>query len=62
MPGVTGDEGTGGGGMSDENVEEVGVGERFGPRGVRDMERPIELKKDMINESSNNDDQYLTIT
>lgn len=29
----------GGGGMSDENVEEVGVGERFGPRCVRDMER-----------------------
>lgn len=39
MPGVTGDEGTGWDGMSDENVEEVGVGERFGPRGVRDMER-----------------------
>jgi hypothetical protein len=39
MLGVTGDEGTGGGCMSDENVEEVGVGERFGPRGVRDMER-----------------------
>jgi len=34
---LTGDGGTGGGGMS--NVAEVGVGERFGPRGARDIER-----------------------
>lgn len=38
-PEMTGDGGTGGGGMSGWDVEEVGVGERFGPRGARDMER-----------------------
>jgi len=44
--GLLGDEGRGGGGISGKVVE-VGVGERLGPRGFRDMDRPIELKKDM---------------
>jgi hypothetical protein len=34
-----GDGGTGGGGISGGNVAEVGVGDRFGPRGARLMER-----------------------
>jgi len=36
---VEGDGGTGGGGMSGGNIDEVGVGDRFGPRGARLMER-----------------------
>jgi hypothetical protein len=45
-PELAGDGGTGGGCMS-WNVAEVGVGERFGPRGVRDMER-LERNDQMI--------------
>jgi hypothetical protein len=36
---VVGDGGTGGGGISGGKVDEVGVGDRFGPRGARLMER-----------------------
>jgi hypothetical protein len=36
--GLPGEAGTGGGGMSGK-VADVGVGERLGPRGLRDMER-----------------------
>jgi len=36
---VVRDGGTGGGGISGGKVDEVGVGDRFGPRGARLMER-----------------------
>lgn len=49
-----GDGGTGGGGMSDGNVAEVGVGDRFGPRGARLMER-----LDKASDVTNLDRQYL---
>jgi hypothetical protein len=42
-----GEGGIGGGGISGGKDVDVGVGERFGPRGARLMERPIELKKDI---------------
>jgi hypothetical protein len=42
--GLLGDEGRGGGGISGKVVE-VGVGERLGPRGFRDMDR-LEKSRD----------------